>query len=173
MSRTIDERLSDILDAIRSARVADDRMRKAEAHDDVAGVQVAFDAILHNLVVIGEAVKALPSEVVDQDPGVPWGDIAAMRDVIGHHYHRIVPAIIHRTVDTGLAAWTSLVPALAARGFTLASVSIWRASAHAQLRHAAQRRGYSRLRCETRLRQCSARSGQERHGNVDREIRFC
>jgi uncharacterized protein with HEPN domain len=25
-----------------------------------------------------------------------------MRDVIGHHYHRIVPAIIHRTIEVDL-----------------------------------------------------------------------
>ena len=55
-------------------------------------MNVAFEAILHNPFVIGEAVKALPGEVVDQDPGIPRGEIGAMRDVIGHHYHRIVPA---------------------------------------------------------------------------------
>lgn len=103
MSRSINERLGDILDAIRAARVADSRMRRAETGGDDVGVKVAFDAILHNLFVIGEAVKALPGEIVDQDPGIPWAEIAAMRDVIGHQYHRIVPAIIHRTVESDLA----------------------------------------------------------------------
>ena len=48
MSRSIDERLDDILDAIRAARVADSRMRRAETGGDDVGVKVAFDAILHN-----------------------------------------------------------------------------------------------------------------------------
>jgi len=42
----------------------------------------------HNLFVIGEAVKAIPVEILDRDERTPWNEIAAMRDVIGHHYHR-------------------------------------------------------------------------------------
>lgn len=102
MTRSADERLADILDAIAHARAADERMHLAESSGDVTGVQTAFEAILHNLFVIGEEVKALPPEVLDRDEGIPWGDIAALRDVIGHHYHRIVPEIIHRTVQSDL-----------------------------------------------------------------------
>lgn len=102
MTRTSHERLNDVLEAIKRARLADGRMRIAEAADDEVGVQVAFEAILHNLFVIGEAVKAIPAELLEKDPDTPWSDIAAMRDVIGHHYHRVVPAIIHRTVDDDL-----------------------------------------------------------------------
>ena len=57
MSRRPEERLGDILEAIHRARLADTRMRSAEAEGDQVGVQVAFDSILHNLFVIGEAVK--------------------------------------------------------------------------------------------------------------------
>lgn len=102
MTRGVDERLNDILVAIARARVADKRLRLAESLGDEAGVQIAFESILHNLFVIGEAVKALPAELLDGDPETPWSEIAAMRDVIGHHYHRIVPAIIHRTVEADL-----------------------------------------------------------------------
>jgi len=94
--------MSDIVDAIARARVADERLSQAELAADDTGVQVAFEAILHNLFVIGEAVKAIPAEVLDRDEQTPWNEIAAMRDVIGHHYHRIVPAIIHRTVKDDL-----------------------------------------------------------------------
>lgn len=102
MTRNVNERLGDILEGITRARVADQRMRLAETQGDETGVQIAFEAILHNLFVIGEAVKALPSTILDGEPETPWSEIAAMRDVIGHHYHRIVPAIIHRTVDQDL-----------------------------------------------------------------------
>ena len=102
MSRTPSERLQDILDAIARARVADDRMAKAESTGDDEGIQVAFEAILHNLFVVGEAVKAIPSSILESAPETPWSDIAALRDVIGHHYHRIVPEIIHRTVQVDL-----------------------------------------------------------------------
>ena len=102
MSRRPEERLGDILEAIHRARLADTRMRSAEAEGDQVGVQVAFDSILHNLFVIGEAVKALPAHLLEADPDAPWSEIASMRDVIGHHYPRIVPAIIHRTIEVDL-----------------------------------------------------------------------
>jgi uncharacterized protein with HEPN domain len=102
MSRNTTERLQDILEAITRAQIADDRMLQAENFQDDDGVRVAFESILHNLFVIGEAVKALPTTVLDEAGSIPWNEIAALRDVIGHHYHRIVPAIIHRTVRTDL-----------------------------------------------------------------------
>ena len=83
-------------------RNVDDRMRLSESQGDVEGVQIAFDSILHNLFVIGEAVKSLPPTLLDSDPETRWNEIAAMRDVIGHHYHRVVPAIIYRTVQGDL-----------------------------------------------------------------------
>jgi len=102
VTRSADERLEDILEAIRHARLADERLQLAESLGDQTGVQVAFESILHNLFVIGEAVKAIPAEVLDRDPSTPWSEIAALRDVIGHHYHRIVPEVIHATVATDL-----------------------------------------------------------------------
>jgi uncharacterized protein with HEPN domain len=102
MTRGPADRLRDILDAIRRARVADRRLRDADAVDDGEGVEMAFDALMHDLFVIGEAVKAIPEDVLGQEPGVPWREIKGMRDVVGHEYHRIVPAIIHSTVRNSL-----------------------------------------------------------------------
>lgn len=115
MTRNLTERFDDILEAIRSARVADQRLRLAESLGDEAGVKIAFQAILHNLFVIGEAVKSIPVEILEQDPDTPWSEIAAMRDVIGHHYHRIVPEIIHRTVESDLEPLETAVRRLKAR----------------------------------------------------------
>lgn len=109
MTRSTQERLQDILDAIARARAADKRMRLGESLGDEVGVQIAFQAILHNLFVIGEAVKAMPADVLDREPATPWNEIAAMRDVIGHRYHRVVPAIIHRTVESDLGPLESAV----------------------------------------------------------------
>lgn len=97
MTRSVDERLQDILDAIQHARTADERLQVASRQGDSVGEQIAFDAILHNLFVMGEAVKALPPDLLDRAPHTPWSEIASIRDVIGHHYHRVVPAIIHGT----------------------------------------------------------------------------
>lgn len=102
MTRDAGSRLDDILESIAGARLADERMRVAQSDGDTVGLQIAFQAILHNLFVIGEAVKSLPADLLDSDPDTPWKEIASMRDIIGHHYHRIVPEIIHRTVAIDL-----------------------------------------------------------------------
>ena len=44
------------------------------------------DAVLHNLEVIGEAVKKLPESLTERDPGVDWRGFARMRDVLAHQY---------------------------------------------------------------------------------------
>jgi uncharacterized protein with HEPN domain len=95
-------------------RNVDDRMRLSESQGDVAGVQIAFDSFLHNPFVIGEAVKSLPPTLLDSDPETPWNEIAAMRYVIGHRYHRVVPAIIHRTVQGDLGPLEAAVNRLLA-----------------------------------------------------------
>lgn len=102
MTRSVADRLQDILNAIDRARFADAQLQIAASHSDAAAEQMAFDSILHNLFVIGEAVKALPIEVLEREPDMPWNEIAAMRDVIGHHYHRVVPEIIHGTATKDL-----------------------------------------------------------------------
>lgn len=102
MTRSVADRLQDILDGIARARFADAQLQIAASAGDAAAEQMAFDSILHNLFVIGEAVKALPANVLDREPDMPWSEIASMRDVIGHHYHRVVPEIIHGTVTNDL-----------------------------------------------------------------------
>jgi uncharacterized protein with HEPN domain len=104
VTRSVDERLDDILAAIARARVADKRLRLAESLGDDTGLQLAFQAILYNQSVIGEAVSALPAEILEQDPQTPWSEIAAMRDVVGQPYHRIISATIHRTVEVDLGS---------------------------------------------------------------------
>lgn len=44
------------------------------------------DAIIRNIEVIGEAVKALSIEIKDKNPDVPWKKISGMRDKLIHDY---------------------------------------------------------------------------------------
>lgn len=44
------------------------------------------DAVLHNLEVIGEAIKKLPDALTENHPAVDWGGFARMRDVLAHQY---------------------------------------------------------------------------------------
>lgn len=47
---------------------------------------VLRDALLHNLEIIGEAAKCVSDSTKVRHPEVPWRKIAAMRDVLAHHY---------------------------------------------------------------------------------------
>jgi uncharacterized protein with HEPN domain len=37
-------------------------------------------------------------------PGVPWSDIARMRDVIGHHYYKLDSEIVRATIGEPVEA---------------------------------------------------------------------
>lgn len=77
-------------------------MQRATAAGNDDEEQIAFDALLYRLLVIGEAVKALPADLLDQEPNVPWSEVARLRDLLAHHYYRVDPQIIRLTVDAPL-----------------------------------------------------------------------
>ena len=61
------------------------------------------DAVLMNLLVIGEAVKNLPEQVRDQAPQINWRAIAGMRDLIAHKYFALDDHIVWDTVANHIA----------------------------------------------------------------------
>ena len=95
MTRSTGDRLTDILHRIRAIGVAEALMTSEES----AVAETAFDAILYDLLVIGEAVKALPDAVRSTYESVPWSDIARMRDILAHHYFKVGPDVVHATID--------------------------------------------------------------------------
>ncbi len=78
------QRLEDVLEAI-------ERIEKY-----TAGGRTPFDKdelvqtwTLHHFQIIGEAVRGLSEEVRSANPEVPWGQIAAMRNILVHDYFGI------------------------------------------------------------------------------------
>jgi uncharacterized protein with HEPN domain len=82
VSREDRERLADILEAIGA-------IRGHAASVDSAPAELTRDAILHRLVVIGEAAKAVPEATRAERPDVNWRGIAGLRDLLTHEYFRI------------------------------------------------------------------------------------
>ena len=98
MSRSSAERLDDVLAAI-------DRTLTYRPHLDDADpalASMAYDAVLRNLAVIGEAVRSLPDEVKVQAVEVPWASIAGLRNVVVHEYFRVDRAVIEDIIDREL-----------------------------------------------------------------------
>lgn len=63
---------------------------------------LVFDAVRVRLIEIGEAVKGVSAELLDQEPGLPWAQIAGMRDHLAHRYFDTSHAILRATVEHDL-----------------------------------------------------------------------
>jgi uncharacterized protein with HEPN domain len=59
-------------------------------------------AILRALEIIGEASKNLSKELRAQYPGVPWRDLAGMRDKLIHQYFGVKMVLVWDTVEDKL-----------------------------------------------------------------------
>jgi len=51
-------------------------------------------AVLHLLVVIGEAAKHVPDDIRSRDPDLPWAAFAGLRDKVVHYYFGLSDAAI-------------------------------------------------------------------------------
>lgn len=65
---------------------------------------MAYDAVLRNLAVIGEAVRSLPGEFKERRPDTPWASIAGLRNLVVHEYFRVNREAILDILDTHLPA---------------------------------------------------------------------
>jgi len=46
-------------------------------------------AVLHQLLILGEATKRLSKEFRNRHPAIPWSEMAGMRDVLIHGYDQV------------------------------------------------------------------------------------
>jgi uncharacterized protein with HEPN domain len=63
-----------------------------------------YDAVLHCLTVIGEALGALSDEAYALLPSVPPGLPRAQRNRIVHEYWRVDPEVVWSTIEVALPA---------------------------------------------------------------------
>ena len=101
------ERLADILAAIDAIR---SHMARGELIDGLI-----FDAVRIRLLEIGEAVKALPDDLLAFEPDIPWRQVARMRDHLAHRYFDTSHAIVQATLDHDLPELEEAVRRLASR----------------------------------------------------------
>lgn len=59
----------------------------------------AFDAVIRNLEIVGEAAKQLPEAARAMMPEIEWGMAAKFRDVIVHHYFGLDKQIVWDVVS--------------------------------------------------------------------------
>lgn len=95
-------RIEDILDRIRRITFAEAQLTISESESSEEAAEMAFDAILYNLVVIGEAVKSLDAEMKARSPHIEWKEIIGLRDLLAHQYFQIDVAVIQASIDQPL-----------------------------------------------------------------------
>ena len=82
MERNYKVYLNDILESITRIESYSRGVSFEKFSDDL----MIQDAILKNLMVIGEVAKNIPEEIRQGSPKVEWGEIAGFRDILIHQY---------------------------------------------------------------------------------------
>ena len=60
------------------------------------------NAVLYDLLVIGEAAARLPEEVRRREPAVAWRELIGMRNVIVHGYFALDSEVVWKTARNDL-----------------------------------------------------------------------
>ena len=71
-------------------------------YSDLVGDPKTLDAVVHNLLIIGEATKQIPDSLRQQYPEIPWRQVAGLRDVIAHTYFIVNPQIVWDIIQVEL-----------------------------------------------------------------------
>lgn len=96
--RTWRIRIDDIVAAI-------DAILEYTAGMDRAGFAAdrrTVDAVVRNLIIIGEAAGHVPDEVVTANPQIPWARMRGMRNLAVHEYFGVDADVLWNTVTGNL-----------------------------------------------------------------------
>ncbi|MGK7958075.1 MAG: DUF86 domain-containing protein [Crocosphaera sp.] len=96
MSRDLKLYLTDILNSIQKIK----NYTRDMNYNDLLKDDKTFDAVVHNLQIIGEATKQIPDKVRQKYPETDWRKIAGLRDIIAHAYFTVNPKIVWDIITT-------------------------------------------------------------------------
>jgi len=100
LGRAAPQRLLDVIDAITAIHA---HLVRGDLTDPLV-----FDAVRMRFVEIGEAVGALPEELLASEQDIPWREVVAMRHKLAHHYYAAV-GILAATIADDLPALEAAV----------------------------------------------------------------
>jgi uncharacterized protein with HEPN domain len=87
-------RIEDMLDAI--AKI--DRYTKELTHSLFLEDERTIDAVIRNLIVLGEAARLVPEEIAKQHAGIAWKKLRGLRNLAVHEYFGIDADILWETI---------------------------------------------------------------------------
>ncbi len=98
MMRKVDLYLNDILEAISMIGEYTRGVTKSDFSRD----RKCQDAVIRRFEIIGEASKNIPNSFRQKHPGVPWRDMAGLRDVLVHEYFGVDASRVWGVVEDDL-----------------------------------------------------------------------
>ena len=98
-------RINDILNAVSAIETYVTGM----TYEDFIADRKTVDAVVRNMIIIGEASVHIPVEICTTHAEIPWTDMSAMRNFVVHEYFGVSDRILWDTVQIDLPP---LVPVL-------------------------------------------------------------
>ncbi|PWA09743.1 DUF86 domain-containing protein [Pueribacillus theae] len=87
--------LEDMLNAAKKIQ----KYSRGLSYDDSISNDLVSDAVIKNILVIGEAAKNIPEEIRIACPQIEWRKMAGMRDMVIHAYFSINYRIVWDVVQ--------------------------------------------------------------------------
>jgi uncharacterized protein with HEPN domain len=92
------KKLHDILDAIEAIEAY-----SVSSYDAFLADQKTQDAILYNLIIIGEAANQISDEFQEKYGTLPWSSMIGTRNIIVHGYDQVKLQIVWEILQRDLA----------------------------------------------------------------------
>ena len=83
-------RISDIIEAIENAL----EYTAGMTFEQFAADRKTIDAVVRNLMIIGEAATHLPEDLCEKYPDLPWREMRDMRNIVVHEYFGVDNLIV-------------------------------------------------------------------------------
>lgn len=90
-----------LLDLLKAARLAVEFMGSLDKAAFLTDLKTQ-SAVLHQLLILGEATKRLSTEFREQHQRIPWKQIAGMRDKLIHEYGDVDLDEVWKTVRSDI-----------------------------------------------------------------------
>ena len=91
-------RINDILDAISAVR----EYVAGMTYEGFVTDRKTVDAVIRNLIIIGEAAVHIPEEICQSNQSIPWPEMRTMRNFVVHEYFGVSDKILWDTVQIDL-----------------------------------------------------------------------
>ncbi len=105
MNRVYDDSLRDMLEnALRAIQFVEGMDFEAFAKDEKT-----IYAVVRAIELIGEAARGIPENIRAKYPGIPWRDVAAMRNKLVHNYFGVNLEVVWQTIHEDLPLLISVL----------------------------------------------------------------